>query len=160
MNFTAVRGFNAYAQFSAVVRETVKLQKSLQEHDIKQEQTSYSIDDPVDVLTISHSAKRLSLSLVTERDCAQTTLKEWMRESGSMGGAVTHRVSGQTMQNLLSSSGITFEDGESYNINMDVWCAVTVTGKNTEKAKAIQQLLNSTPGGINWGVLLQKLPPR
>ena len=158
MNFSTVRGYSAYAQFTAKIREAVKLQEIPQEQDVKQDKVSSLYSNPVDTVTISHSARSLSLAFVAERETAQTTLNEWIRESGTLSGVLTHRVSGKMMAEMLSSNGISFDEDESYSINIDVWCAVTVTGKNAEKAKAIQDLLNSTPSGINWGFLLQKLP--
>jgi len=164
MNFSSVRGYNAYAQFTAMIRDareardTAKLQESTGEPKVKQEQVGSGISDPVDTVSISHSARSMSLSFVAEREAATTTLRDWIRESGTSNGVFTHRVSGQMMADLLSSSGIKFDDDESYSIEIDVWCAVTVAGKNAETAKAIQDLLNSTPSGINWGFLLQKLP--
>jgi len=62
MNITATRGQSAYAQYSAIVRETARLQKSLQERDTKQEQTASSNDDPIDTVSISHRARSLSFS--------------------------------------------------------------------------------------------------
>ena len=158
MNFSTVRGYNAYAQFTAIIRDAVKARESSQEQEIEQEKPGSVFSDPVDTVSISHSARSMSLSMIAERETAQTTLREWMKESGSMNGVLSHRVSGQTMEKVLATNGISLELDESYDINIDVWCAVTVTGKNAEKAKAIQNLLNSTPSGINWGFLLQKLP--
>jgi len=162
MNFSTVRGYNAYAQFTAKIRESVRLQEPpkepSQEKVIKRDKTDSLFSDPVDVVTISHSARARSMSIMAERETAQNTLKEWIRESGGVSGVLTHRVSGQVMADLLSGNGISLDEDEAYSINVDVWCAVTVTGKNAEKAKAIQDLLNSTPSGINWGFLLQKLP--
>ena len=158
MNFSSVRGYNAYMQFSAKIRDAVKLQEMPKEPEIEQSKADSLFGDPVDTVSISHSARSMSLSLMAERETAQTTLRDWIKESASMSGALSHRVSGQTMSELLSTSGISIDENESYSINVDVWCAVTVTGRNAEKAKAIQDLLNSTPGGINWGFLLQKLP--
>jgi len=164
MNFSSVRGYNAYAQFTAQIRDAreardvAKLQESTVEPKVKQEQAGSGFSDPVDTVSISHSARSMSLSFIAERESATTTLREWIRESETSSGVFTHRVSGQMMADLLSSSGITFDEDESYSIEIDVWCAVTVAGKNAEKAKAIQDLLNSTPSGINWGFLLQKLP--
>jgi len=158
MNFTAVRGFNAYAQFTAKIRESVKMHEDVKEQAAEDKKVSSIFEDPVDTVDISQTAKRLSLSLVAERESAQTTLREWIKESGTMSGVLTHRVSGKMMEGLLASNGLSLEEGESFNINVDVWCAVSVTGKNAEKAKAIQNLLNTTPSSINWGLLLQKLP--
>jgi len=159
MNFSTVRGYGAYAQFTAKIREAVKMRESHQEQASEKEQVSSRFSEPVDIVTISHSARSMSLSVTVERESAQTTLNKWIKESGSMSGAMTHRVSGKMMAELLSKNGISLEDDEAYDINIDVWCAVTVTGKNAEKAKAIQDLLSSTPGNINWGLMLQKLPP-
>jgi len=158
MNFSTVRGYNAYAQFAAKIREAAKPQETPKEQDTQQDKARSLFSDPVDTVTISRSARALSLSFVAQREPAQIALKEWIRESGTTNGVLTHRVSGKMMEEALSKSGISFDENESYSINIDVWCAVTVTGKNAEKAKAIQDLLNSTPSGINWGFLLQKLP--
>jgi len=161
MNFSNVRGYDAYAQFTAKVRESVKSQEAPKKRDIESDRARSLFSEPVDTVSISRSARSLSLSFTATQQpqSAQTALKEWMRESGTMSGAMTHRMSGEKMAELLSTNGITFDEDEVYNVNIDVWCAVTVAGKNAEKAKAIQDLLNSTPSGINWGVLLQRLPP-
>ena len=158
MNFTAVRGFNAYAQFTAKIRESVKMHEDVKEQTQKDKQVSSTFEDPIDIVDISKTARHLSLNLVAERESAQTTLREWIKETGTMSGVLTHRVSGKMMEGLLSSNGLSLEEGESFNINVDVWCAVSVTGKNAEKARAIQDLLNTTPSNINWGLLLQRLP--
>ena len=159
MNFTAVRGYNAYAQFSAKIREAVKMRESSQEQSIKKEPADSRFSDPVDVVTISRSARVKAQALMFEKEPVQTTLNNWMKETGVMNGAMTHRVSGKMMSELLTTGGISLDDDEAYDITIDVWCAVTVTGKNAEKAKAIQDLLSTTPGNINWGLMLQKLPP-
>jgi len=159
MNFTNVRGYDAYAQFTAKVRESARQQEAPKKRDSEPDRARSLYSEPVDTVSISRSARSLSLSFSTEHKPAQTALSEWMKESGSMSGAMTHRMSGEKMAELLSTNGITFDEDEVYNVNIDVWCAVTVAGKNAEKAKAIQDLLNSTPSGINWGVLLQRLPP-
>jgi len=159
MNFSTVRGYNAYAQFTAKIRESVQSRGVQQEQSVKQEPDSSRFSDPVDIVSISRAARSRSQSVMAEREFAQTTLNKWMKESGSLGGAMTHSISGKMMSELLSGNGITLDDEESYDINVDVWCAVTVTGKNAEKAKAIQDLLNTTPSNINWGLMLQKLPP-
>jgi len=158
MNFTATRGFNAYTQFTAKVREAVKMHEDVKEQALEEKQVSSFLEDPIDTVDISKNAQRLSLSLVAERETAQTTLREWIKETGAKSGVLTPQLSGKVMGNLLSSNGLSLEEGESYNINVDVWCAVSVTGKNAEKARAIQDLLNTTPSNINWGLLLQKLP--
>jgi len=158
MNFSTVRGYNAYAQFSMTIREAVKLQETPKVQEIEQDRSGSVFSDPVDIVSISHTARSMSLSMLAERETAQLTLREWIKESGSMNGVISHRVSGQTMSELLASNNISVDENESFNINVDVWCAVTVTGKNAEKAKAIQVLLNTTPSGINWDFLLQKLP--
>jgi len=153
-----MRGYNAYAQVTMLIKETGKQQEMPSVQDKKQEKAGSLYSDPVDTVSISHTARAMSLSMKVERETAQTTLREWIKESGSMNGFISHRVSGQTMSELLAKNGISIEENESYDINIDVWCAVTVTGKNAEKAKAIQNLLNTTPSGINWGLILQKLP--
>jgi len=154
----AMRGFNAYSQFTTIVKDSVKQRDLSAEQSNRHDKPGSLYSEPVDTVTISRTARSLSFSLTTERETAQTALRDWIKESGSMNGVVSHRASGQTMAELLSANGITLDEDESYDINIDVWCAVTVTGKNAEKAKAIQNLLNSTPSGINWGFLLQKLP--
>jgi len=161
MNFSTVRGYNAYTQFSAKIKETVKPQETLQDQDFQRDGARSLYSDPVDTVSISRTARSLSLSLIAEREPAQTKLKEWMRESGTISGTVTHSISGKNLSEMMAANGISLEleDRDTYNLNLDVWCAATVTGKNAEKAKAIQDLLNSTPRGINWGFLLQKLPP-
>jgi len=165
MNFSTVRGYNAYAQFTAKIRESVQSREVQPEQDTPrkpdapQKPVDTLFSDPVDIVSISRSARSRSQSVTAEREFAQTTLNKWMKESGSLGGAMTHRVSGKMMSEVLSRNGISLDENESYDINIDVWCAVTVTGKNAEKAKAIQDLLNTTPSNINWGLMLQKLPP-
>ena len=163
MNFSAVRGYNAYAQFTAKIREAVKMREMSPEFDAErddlvQEKPGSIFSDPVDTVSISHTARSMSLSITTDHKTAQITLREWIKETGSTNGILSHKVSGQTMAELISSNGLSIDENESYEINIDVWCAVTVTGKNAEKAKAIQELLNTTPSNINWGLILQKLP--
>jgi len=58
----------------------------------------------------------------------------------------------------LSKNRITLSPNEKYNISVDKYCNVTVTGDDVEKAKAIERLLN-TPGNENWGSLLQRENP-
>ena len=159
MNFSTVRGYSAYSQFTARIRESVQSRGAQEKPDTPQESATSRFSDPVDIVTISRSARSRAQSLMAEREPVQTALNSWIKESGTMGGAMTHQVSGKMMSELLSSKGISLEDNESYDINIDVWCAVTVTGKNAEKAKAIQDLLSNTPSNINWGLMLQKLPP-
>jgi len=170
MNFSAVHGFNAYKQFTVKVRESVKLQEAQQEQGVKNEKSGSLFSDPVDTVSISRTAlsrfQSLSGSKINsktqETESLQTTLNEWIKTSGNnptAAGRVQNRASGQTISELLKLSGVPLEENEVYSIDMDVWCAVSVTEKNAEKAKAIQNLLNTTPSGINWGFLLQKLPP-
>ena len=159
MNFSAVRGYNAYAQFTATIKDAARQRETTQEQSIKQDKTGSLIGDPVDTVMLSRTARSRSLSIAAEREPAQTALREWIKESGPLKSELSLSTSGQTMTQLLSSNGISLEENESYDINIDVWCAVTVTGKNAEKAKAIQNLLNTTPSGINWGLILQQLPP-
>lgn len=161
MNFSTVRGYNAYAQFTAKIRQahkTPELQEISGEHVNSDETASSEYTDPVDTVTISNRARTLSFSLISERQTPQAELREWMRGSGIMSGTFTNRVSAQNMQNALSGVGLTFDEDEVYDINIEVWSAVSVTSRNAEKAMAIQDLLNSTPSGINWGFLLQKIP--
>jgi len=137
MNFSTVRGYNAYTQFTAKIKETAKLQETPQEQDIKQDKSRSIYTDPVDTVSISRTARSLSLSFTTEREPVQTKLREWMRESGIMSESVTHRISGKKLSEMMAANGISLqlEDRESYNLNLDVWCAATVTGRNAEKAK-------------------------
>jgi len=159
MNFSAVRGYNAYAQFTTTIKDAAKQRDEAQEQDYKQDKTGSLFGDPVDTISLSHTARTRSLSVAAEREPAQTALRDWIKESGPLKGELSHRTSGHSMTKLLSSNGISLDENESYDINIDVWCAVTVTGKNAEKAKAIQDLLSTTPSGINWGLILQQLPP-
>ena len=169
MNFTAVRGYNAYAQFSAKMREassnrinapeTPKIPDKIESnHDISR--STYS--EPVDIISISQFAKNASAALQKpiRESTALTEFKEWSNRTIAINSGFSQTVSGVTMNEMLGRTGISVDENEEYDINMDVWCAVTVSGRNTEKARAIQDLLNSTPGGINWGFLLQKLPIR
>ena len=159
MNFTNVRGYNAYAQFSAKIRETVMRKEPLSEPESEQDISHSTYSEPIDVVTISVAARNASASLLSLReDYTQTELTQWIRESGTSNGILAHRMSGQQMGELLTRNGITLEEDEVYDINIDVWSAVSVAGRNAEKARAIQNLLNSTPSGINWGFLLQRLP--
>jgi len=162
MNFSTVRGYNAYAQFSAKIRESVQTREARQESGVKPETVDTRFSEPVDIVSISRAALSRSQSVLAEREPVQTALNNWMKESGTMSnmnGTMTHRISGKMMSEVLSRNGISLDDDEAYDINIDVWCAATVTGKNAEKAKAIQDLLNTTPSNINWGLMLQKLPP-
>jgi len=160
MNFSAVRGFNAYAQLTKTVKDAAMQREATQAQSVKHDKTGSPSGDPVDSVSLSHKARSMSMSfsVTSGRESEQTRLRDLIKESGSLKGELSHHTSGQTMTELLSSNGISLEENESYNINIDVWCAVTVTGKNAEKAKAIQNLLNSTPSGINWGLTLQQLP--
>jgi len=54
----------------------------------------------------------------------------------------------------LSKNGITLSPYDNFNISVDKYCNVTVTGDDAKKAKAIEKILN-TPGSENWGSLLQ-----
>ena len=159
MNFTNVRGYSAYAQFSAKVRETA-IQKEVPPKPKKEQDISRSTySEPVDVVTISVAARNASApSIMLRENSAHTELTQWIRESGTSNGILAHRMSGRLMGEVLASSGIMIEEDEVYDINIDVWSAVSVAGRNAEKALAIQNLLNSTPSGINWGFLLQRLP--
>ena len=169
MNFTAVRGYNAYAQFSAKIREAVTNRINVSETpkipdkiESNQDISRSIYSEPVDIVTISQFAKNASSApqKPIRETTALTEFKEWSNRTISINSGFSQTVSGITMNEMLKSSGITVDEKEEYDINMDVWCAVSVSGRNTEKAKAIQDLLNSTPSGINWGVLLQKLPIR
>ena len=160
MNLSAMRGYNAYAQVTMMTREMAKQREMPQELAVRHEKAASLLrdHDPVDAVSISRKARSMSLPVAAEREPIQTTFREWAKESGSLSGVLSNRTSGQTMAELLSKNGISLNENESYDISIDVWCAVTVTGKNAEKAKAIQNLLNSTPSGINWGLILQELP--
>jgi len=158
MSFSSVHGYNPYTQSAAKVKETASPQKTSPEQARENNINRSGFDDPVDIVSISKSAKRLSFSYSIERETAQNTLKEWIKESGKTSSPVNHRASGKTKTELLTDKNSPPNENEPNNINMDVWCAVSVTEKNIEKAKAIQNLLNTTPSGINWGFLLQKLP--
>jgi len=169
MNFTAVRGYNAYAQFSIKIREAVANRIETSETPKVPDKIESSSDvsrriysEPVDIISISQFAKNASAAL--EKPIRETTalteFKEWSKRTIAINSGFSQTVSGITMNEMLGSTGIKVDENEEYDINMDVWCAVTVSGRNTEKARAIQDLLNSTPGGINWGFLLQKLPIR
>jgi len=170
MNFSAVHGFNAYKQFTAQVREASKLEETQRDQGIRHEKAGPVFSEPVDVVSISRSAlsRYQSHAKTTERDnpqehkSPQTTLNEWIKSSGNNSFVTTGRTqnqpSGQAMAELLKLNGIALEENEVQSIDMDVWCAVSVTERNAEKAKAIQNLLHTTPSGINWGFLLQKLP--
>lgn len=177
MNFTAVRGFNAYAQFSAKVREAAKAKENGSEKPESLEDDSFSLySEPIDVVTISKQARSAADTLTTIRErssqksslalpesTAHTEFREWLRQtrpSGLMSGSFSQSVPGSVMNKALSGSGITVGDDEEYNVNVDVMSSVTVSSANAEKAKAIQDLLRSTPIGINWGLLLATLPPR
>ncbi|MDR2555033.1 MAG: hypothetical protein LBC64_06345 [Fibromonadaceae bacterium] len=56
---------------------------------------------------------------------------------------------------VLSKNGITLSPYDNFNISVDKYCNVTVTGDDAKKTKAIEKLLN-TPGSENWGSLLQR----
>jgi hypothetical protein len=110
-------------------------------------------------VTISFPARNASAALLAAREnTAQAEFKEWKKSAGTSVGVLTQSMPNKDVEKLLSGNGITLEENESYNISIDAWSAVSVAGRNSEKAKAIQNLLNSTPSGINWGFLLQKLP--
>jgi len=160
MNFSAVHGFNAYTQFTAQVREAVKVQELGKESVVKNGKTDSEFGSPVDSVSISRSAfsRSQALSQKTQNESPQTILKDWIKASGNTNNAATQRVTSQTTSELLATNGIQLEEKETYSVDMDVWCAVSVTEKNAEKAKAIQNLLHNTPSGINWGFFLQKLP--
>ncbi|MCL1945798.1 MAG: hypothetical protein FWF51_01410 [Chitinivibrionia bacterium] len=59
-------------------------------------------------------------------------------------------------ENLLSKNGIVLSGNEKFNISVDKYCKVSVTGDNEEKAKKIEKLLNSMPDGENWGLILNR----
>ena len=59
------------------------------------------------------------------------------------------------MNNLkaaLAEKGITISPNENFNISVDKYFNVTVTGDDKEKAKAIEDVLNSPAEGKNWGL--------
>jgi hypothetical protein len=159
MNFSSVRGYNAYAQFTTKIRETIKAKTVPQEQEIKQDGAYSLYIEPVDTVTISHPARNASDALLAAREnTAHTEFKEWKKNAATATGMFAQSMSHNSVEKLLSKSDIRLEDGEAYNISINAWSAVSVVGKNAEKAKAIQDLLNNTPSGINWGFLLQKLP--
>jgi hypothetical protein len=55
----------------------------------------------------------------------------------------------------LSKKGITLSPSEKFNINVDKLGNITITGNDEQKAKAIENVLNSSESK-NWGLLLQK----
>jgi len=166
MNFSNVRGYNAYAQFTAKVREAVsqRTSETVKQQDMEQAQIKNRVretfSEPVDTVSISSAARIASAALQASKANPRTELKDWMRENGVMRSQYKVREFGPKVESLLAQNGINIEEGEQFDISMDVWCAVSVTGRSAEKAKAIQDLINSTGNGINWGLLLQQLPPR
>ncbi|MCL2628400.1 MAG: hypothetical protein FWD44_06885 [Oscillospiraceae bacterium] len=169
MNFSAVRGYNAYAQFSAKIREAVMSRTETadkpSDNEIKQDYSRSMYSEPVDIVNISQSALSASRKFIAphadkpeQTNSAQEQFKEWAKGANSINGGFSQKVSGSTINKMLSNGALSVGENEEYEISMDVWCAVTVSGRSAEKAKAIQNLLNSTPDGINWGFLLQKLP--
>lgn len=164
MNFTAVRGFNAYAQFSAKIREAVKSRAETSQEAEKLQDSSRSLYvEPVDTVTISEPARNASNALMVIRENSpHLEFREWAKsvnKAGVFSGEFSQKVPGSVMNEALAGSGIAVGDNEEYALKVDVKAAVSVSSKNAEKAKAIQDLLNSTPSGINWGMLLAKLPP-
>ena len=163
MNFTAVRGFNAYAQFSATIRQAVMSRdEPPEEPEIEQDSSlSESIySEPVDVVAISDNARKASTTLVAMRERnPQAELSEWKRTSGVLKGRFSREIPGSIMNEALSGSNISVDDDEEYTIDLAMRGRVNVSGRNAEKARAIQNLLNTTPSNINWGLLLMKLPP-
>jgi len=59
------------------------------------------------------------------------------------------------IQEALAKNGIEFAPEEKFNIKVDKYLNVTVTGDDEEKAKAMEKFFNS-PGSENWGLLLQR----
>lgn len=192
MNFTAVRGFNAYSQFSAKIREAVKSKtEEAEETEDLQKDSSSVYTRPIDSVSISKSAleaydalkvkqaaearleqimnkthkieeakqEEIPSPLSLRENSPHVQFREWARTSGIMRGGFSQNIPGSVINKALSGTGITVGDDEEYNVTIDVLSAATVSSKNTEKAKAIQNLLNSTPSGINWGLLLATLPP-
>ena len=158
MNFSTVYGNNTYTQHTAKAAETAGLQETLKErgNTVAGLGESADITEGFDTVTISHTARTNSQtpvqkpSFITQRESAQTTLKEWMKDSNFPG---TRKIN-QAPVSKLSQAPV----NETLNINVETWCASSVTEKNAEKAKVIQSFLNTAPGGISWGLLLQKLP--
>jgi len=56
----------------------------------------------------------------------------------------------------LERKGIELEENERFDLSVDKYGNVTVTGVNKEKAKAIEDVLNSMPNGENWGEILNR----
>jgi hypothetical protein len=166
LNFSAVRGFNAYSQFSAKIREAA-VQKAeaqeIQENPKNEPKIDTSVYiEPVDKVTISVVARNAALAaqspLALRENSALMEFKEWAKSAKLMSSNFSQKVSGETMDKMLTNTGISINSDEEYDIGVDVWSAINVSGRNAEKARAIQDLLNSTPTNINWGFLLQKLP--
>ena|GEM_PF-2388542 len=198
MNFSSVRGYNAYAQFSIKIREAVKNRVESEnevskEPKISQEKSNSLFSEPVDTVTISTLARNASSALVAQRNRSQQEsaqrestaqlsqhknsqreksaqisqrensphieFRNWQKSVSMTNGNFSQKIPGSLMNEVLSGSNITVGDDEEYDVSVDVWSSAIVSGKNAEKARAIQDLLNSTPIGINWGLLLAKLPP-
>jgi len=163
MNLSTVRGYSEYAKFAEKAAEPAKLQTTGRNQVNDKRSLLADSQSPADTVSISSSARRLSNSFnpgqdTAERVTPQTTLKQYAAEASKLTGNMSQSVCGKMMTELLSSNGLSIEENETFDVNIDVWCAVSVTGRNAEKARAIQELLNSTPNGINWGLILQKLP--
>ena len=60
------------------------------------------------------------------------------------------------LESTLEKYGIELSEGEEFNISVDKYCKVSVTGIDREKAKAIEDVLNSMPDGKNWGLILNQ----
>jgi hypothetical protein len=89
----------------------------------------------------------------------QEEFENWCVEHGGYEKA-REFVQNNNLMKLLTSTldkrGIALEEHETFGISVDMYCKVTVTGSNKEKAAAIEKVLNSVPDGENWGLLLNK----
>lgn len=154
-----VGGYSAYTQFTARSNELAKIDLSELMHEQRQVEPDIESNDPIDTVSISDAARSAyAASIATHQASAHIEFREWVRVSGMMGGALSQQISSEKLTELLSVNGIDITEDESFVLDVNSWCSVSVSGRNAEKAKAIQDLLNSTPSGINWGFLLAKLP--
>jgi len=169
MKTSSIVGYNAYAQFSARNKEVVKADFSERGREPAQVEVSDRASDPADIISISAAARNASAALSVSRETVaretvareastQAEFNEWARETAMKSEPFTQRVSGQQLGELLSGSGVSVEKDESFDISVDRWGIAAVTGKNAEKARDVQALLNSTPRMLNWGLQLLKLP--
>ena len=66
---------------------------------------------------------------------------------------IEHKNIREMLLAVLAKSGITLADYEKFDIKVDKYFNVTVTGDDKEKAKAMEKIFNSAEGE-NWGLLL------